>query len=131
MTDFFNTLSQYDYIGYFLMRLIMGYMFIYSSLGKIGNVTGFSRQNEISKGLAYIVLILEFTAGVGLILGLYTQFAALIVLGLMTGTIFKHIFQWKSPYWASEGGWEYDLIWFIMATTILLTGGGKIALYHF
>ena len=109
----------------------MGYMFIYSSLGKIGNVTGFSRQNEISKGLAYIVLILEFTAGLGLILGLYTQFAALIVMGLMTGTIFKHIFQWKSHYWASEGGWEYDLIWFIMATTILLTGGGKIGLYHF
>jgi putative oxidoreductase len=131
MADFFHNLNQYDYLGYFLMRLIMGFMFIYSSLTKIGDVKGFSKQNEISKGLAYIVLILEFIAGAGLILGLYTQFAALIIMGLMTGTIFKHIFQWKSPYWASEGGWEYDLIWFIMAITILLTGGGKIAFYHF
>jgi uncharacterized membrane protein YphA (DoxX/SURF4 family) len=43
----------------------------------------------------------------------------------------KHIFQWKSPYWASKGGWEYDLIWFVMALTIFLTGGGKIAIYNF
>jgi putative oxidoreductase len=109
----------------------MGFMFISSSTGKIKNVKGFSEQNEISKGLAYIVLTLEFTAGVGLVLGLFTRIAALIVMGLMTGTMYKHIVKWKSPYWASEGGWEYDLIWFIMAVTILLIGGGKIALYHF
>jgi putative oxidoreductase len=130
MNDIFNAISQFDYFGFFLMRLIMGFMFFYSSTHKMKDVAGFSEKNEISKGLAYIVVALEFTASVGLILGLFTRFAALIVMGLMTATMSKHIFQWKSPYWASQGGWEYDLIWFIMAATILLTGGGKIALYH-
>lgn len=109
----------------------MGFMFLYSSIGKMKDVPGFSQKNEISKTLGYIVVTFEFIAGAGLILGLYTQLAALIVMGLMTGTISKHIFQWRSPYWAAEGGWEYDLIWFIMALTILLTGGGKIAIYYF
>jgi putative oxidoreductase len=113
------------------MRLIMGFMFIYSSTGKMKNVPGFSEQNEIPKALGYLVVTIEMVAGIGLILGLFTQLAALLVMGLMTGTMSKHIFQWKSPYWASKGGWEYDLIWFVMALTIFLTGGGKIAIYNF
>jgi putative oxidoreductase len=130
MEAIFSTLKEYDFIGLFLMRLIMGFMFIYSSIGKMKDVGGFSDKNEISKALGYIVITCEFTAGVGLILGLYTQLAALIVMGLMLGTMSKHIFQWKSPYWANKGGWEYDLMWFSMALTIFLTGGGKIAVYH-
>jgi len=130
MDNIINAVSQFDFIGFFLMRLIMGFMFVYSSTHKMKDVVGFSQKNEIPKSLAYIVVSLEFIAGVGLILGLFTRFAALIIMGLMTGTISKHIFQWKSPYWASQGGWEYDLIWFIMAVTIFLTGGGKIALYY-
>jgi putative oxidoreductase len=131
MENFFEALKQYDYIGLFLMRLIMGFMFIYSSTGKMKDVSGFSEKNEISKTLGYVVITCELTAGIGLVLGLFTQLAALIVMGLMTGTIAKHIFQWKSPYWASKGGWEYDLMWFSMAKTIFLTGGGKIAIYYF
>jgi putative oxidoreductase len=131
MEAILNSLQEYDFIGLFLMRLIMGFMFTYSSINKMKDIPGFSKHNEIPVGLGYIVVIFELLAGVGLILGIYTQIAALLVMGLMTGTMFKHIFQWKSPYWAASGGWEYDLIWFIMALTILLTGGGQIAIFNF
>lgn len=131
MENLFEILKQYDYIGLFLMRLIMGLMFIYSSIRKMKDVQGFSGKNELPLFLGYTVVAMELIAGVGLVLGLLTQLAALIVIGLMIGTMYKHIVQWKSPYWASKGGWEYDLIWFIMALTILLTGGGKIALCYF
>ncbi len=131
MENIFISIRQYDFIGLFLMRIIMGFMFLVSSTGKMKDVKSFSEKNEISPALGYIVVACEFTAGIGLVLGIFTQIAALIVMGLMTGTISKHIFQWKSPYWASKGGWEYDLIWFIMAVTIFLTGGGKIAVYNF
>jgi putative oxidoreductase len=131
MENFFLTIKQYDYIGFFLMRLIMGFMFLYSSIGKMKDVEEFSEKNNISRTLGYFVVAGELCAGIGLILGLFTQLAALIVIVLMTGTMSKHIFEWKSPYWASKGGWEYDLIWFTMALVIFLTGGGKIAVYPF
>lgn len=130
MEKFFGTLKEYDYIALFLLRLVMGLMFIYSGFRKTKDVKSFSEKNDISHTLGYIVVTCEITAGVGLVFGIFTQIAALIVMGLMTGTMSKHIFQWKSPYWAAEGGWEYDLIWFLIAFTILLTGGGRIALYH-
>lgn len=131
MENLFTSLKEYTFIGLFLMRLVMGFMFIYSSAGKMKNVSGFSEQNEIPKALGYLIVTFEMLAGIGLILGLFTQLAALLVMGLMIGTMSKHIFQWKSPYWASKGGWEYDLIWFTMALTIFLSGGGKIAIYNF
>jgi len=62
-------------------------------------------------------------------LGLLTQIGALMIVLVMLGAISFHIFKWKSPYWATKGGWEYDLMWLVMCLVILFTGGGDLKLW--
>jgi putative oxidoreductase len=51
-----------------------------------------------------------------------------MIMLLMLGTLRLHIFKWKSPYWAAQGGWEYDLMLFAMALVVVVQGGGRIVL---
>src|SRR5690554_7923310 len=80
MEKFFGALKEYDYIALFLLRLVMGLMFIYSGFRKTKDVKSFSEKNDISHTLGYIVVTCEITAGVGLVFGIFTQIAALIVM---------------------------------------------------
>jgi len=74
------------------------------------------------------VILAELAGGVGLLLGIWTQLAGLIIMGVMVGSIYFHVFVWNSPYWANKSGWEYDLMILTMAMVIVTTGGGDIAL---
>jgi putative oxidoreductase len=65
-----------------------------------------------------------------LILGILPQLAALGLMLLMLGTMRLHIFRWKSPYWASKGGWEYDLMLFTLSAVILVHGAGRFVIYN-
>ena len=71
----------------------------------------------------------EFWGGLAVGLGIATQLAALAIMGVMSGSMYHHIIKWKSPYWAANGGWEYDLMWFTMCLVIVVTGGGTIAIW--
>lgn len=110
-----------------LIRLIVGLAFIVSSKNKSKNIGRFAKNNGLPVPLAVVVMIAEMAGGIGLILGILPQLAALGLMLLMLGTIRLHIFTWKSPYWASKGGWEYDLMLFALASVILVHGAGRFA----
>jgi len=129
ISNFFAQLTQYQDIGLFLMRLLVGLLFAYSGYGKAKKLKDFSKHNGLPLPIGTLVVLAELMGGIGLVLGFLTQIAALFIMIVMTGSMFTHIFKWKSPYWASKGGWEYDLMWFTMCLVILLSGGGSIALY--
>ena len=74
------------------------------------------------------VIVAEFAGALGIISGVLGQFAALGLMLLMLGTMSIHIFVWKSKYWASKGGWEYDLMLFALAGVIAVYGTGSISL---
>lgn len=129
ISTFSQALTQYQDVGLFIMRLMVGGLFLYSGQLKIRDLKKFAEHNQLPIPVAGIVAFFELVAGLALILGILTQMAALIIIGIMLGALYHHIFKWKSPYWAQEKGWEYDLMWVVMCLVILLTGGGEIGIY--
>jgi putative oxidoreductase len=126
----FESVQEYPDLPLLLMRLVVGLVFVVAARNKLKDVAAFAKGNDLPIPVAWLTMFAEFTAGVGIGLGVLTQVAALIIMGLMAGSMFFHIVKWKSKYWAASGGWEYDLMLFTMASVILVTGGGDIALYQ-
>lgn len=110
-----------------MLRVIVGVSFIVAARNKSRNVRKFAKANGLPLAAGYVVTALEAAAGTLLLLGLFPQLAAALVVLLMLGTIRLHIFTWRSPYWAAKGGWEYDLMLLAMASVIVVSGGGAFA----
>ena len=75
-----------------------------------------------------LIGLAEGAGALGVVSCVLGQLAALGLLLLMLGTIFIHVFVWKSPYWAEKGGWEYDLMLFTLSAVIVSFGVGVYAL---
>jgi len=127
--DLFETLTGYPEIPLLLVRLVVGFVFVVAVRNKLKDVPAFAEHNGLPVPVAWGLTFAEIAGGVGLIFGVLTQLAALVVMGAMAGSIGFHIFKWKSPYWAASGGWEYDLMIFAMASVVLTVGGGGIEVY--
>jgi putative oxidoreductase len=70
--------------------------------------------------------VAELAGGVGLILGVLQQLAAIGLILIMLGAIQKKIFVWKTGFWGKDGrGWSYDLTLVSMLLVILATDGGS------
>ena len=110
-----------------LIRLIIGISFIVAAHNKNRDIKKFAKTNGLPVPAAQLVAGAEFISGLAMILGTLTQYATIVIMLLMLGTLRLHIFKWKSPYWASAGGWEYDLMMFTMALTIFVFGPGAIS----
>ncbi|MFP5385609.1 MAG: DoxX family protein [Bacteriovoracia bacterium] len=121
--------EQLQNVSLLMARLLMGGMFAIAAKNKLKDVKGFAQKNEIPYPLGIMVVAIESLSSIGLVFGIFPRVAALLVMGLMSGTMFMHIVKWNSPYWAKEGGWEYDLIWFTFAFLILSLGPGSFAVY--
>ena len=126
--SFFDSLLAYNDLGLFAMRLYLGSLFIYSGSHKIKNVKGFAEKNGLPFIVGLGVVLLELFGGVGVMLGIYTQLAAAMLMVVLFGAVYFHLVKWKSPFWAQNKGWEYDLMLLLMLLVVVLSGGGSAAL---
>lgn len=120
--------DQFSDYALLLLRLVIAFVFFASFKNKVANIRKFAKTNDIPVPLAFVTIFVELAGAISLSLGILPQLGALALMGLMTGTISLHVFKWKSPYWASKGGWEYDLMIFSACAVILTVGGGALAL---
>jgi putative oxidoreductase len=111
-----------------LIRIIIAVSFFFSALHKAKNPRQSAKQNGLPLPLLLFVMCAEFAGAAGLITGILGQYAAVGLMLLMVGTISLHVFVWRSKYWASEGGWEYDLMLFSLCAVIALFGIGSVAI---
>ncbi len=116
----FEQLMQYNGIGLLVLRLSVAVIFLYHALPKLKNKVG----------SVFLVLgVIESLSGAALVLGFYTQFAALILAIVMIGAIWMKITKWHAPFSAMDKtGWEFDLILLAANIAILLGGGGTIGI---
>jgi putative oxidoreductase len=112
-----------------LVRVVLAVAFLGSCYSKSKNIAEFAKQNGLTVPVAYGVAIYEGVMGAALLIGMLAQFAALGIMLLMLNTIALHTLRWKSAYWATSGGWEYDLILFTLAAVIFVFGAGNYALF--
>lgn len=111
-----------------LIRIIVGIAFLVSARNKFRDMRKFAQSHDLPVPAGYFVACAEVAGALGLLTGVLASWAAVGLGLLMISTMSLHIFKWRSPYWASEGGWEYDLLLFTLCMVIVLLGAGSYAL---
>jgi putative oxidoreductase len=108
------------------LRVISGVWFLPHCIGKIRNIERASEtfaRAGLKPGRAFVVftIVAELLAGLGLVLGLYPQFAAALAVVVLIGAAYAVIkingFNWR---WQKQGP-EYMLFW-AMACTLSVQG---------
>ena len=70
----------------------------------------------------------EIAGAIAIAVGILTQWAALGLIFIMFGAIYKKIAEWHTGFWGEKSmGWHYDLLFIAMNLVIFTTGGGRIA----
>jgi len=126
-----------------MLRLVLGVVFFAHGAQKLlGWFGGFGFHATISTfthfgmpaPIAFLIIMIEFFGGLGLIVGLLTRIAALGIGCLMMGAIFMvHLPNgfFMNWYGNQKGeGFEYHLLAVAMAATLLLRGAGKFSADH-
>lgn len=108
-----------------LLRIIVGIIFFSSGRSHAQNPEERGKSIGMSPAVTQFLGIAEMAAGVTLALGIFTQLAALVIIFVMLGAIYKKIFEWNTGFYADKGfGWHYDLLLLLAAFVILATRGG-------
>ena len=120
---------HFAHLSLFLLRLIVAVVF--GAIG-FGHLKA-PRDRALSIGMSVRFTVFlgaaELAGSIALVLGVLTQWAALGLILIMLGAIYKKAIVWKTGFWGEKSmGWHYDLIFVVMNLVIFCTGGGQIAL---
>ena len=125
----FPELAALTDVALFLLRLMIAAIFGTSGWSHMTRPKERAESIGMSPGFTRVLGIIEVAAAAALVLGVFPQIAAILLIGVMLGAIRKKIFVWKTGFWGDEGqGWYYDLLYLVCNLVILTTGGGAIAL---
>ena len=121
----FPQLTQFADLGFLLLRLMVGVVFISSGWSHLRDPEARSKSIGMSKGFTIFLGAAEVAGSLGVVFGVLTQLAALGLILIMLGAIQKKIFVWHTGFWGDKNsGWHYDLMFVVMNLVILFTGGG-------
>ena len=122
----FPQLTQYSDLGFLLLRLMVGVVFITSGWNHLKDPEKRGQSIGMSKGFTIFLGAAEVAGSLGVIFGVLTQWAALGLILIMLGAIQKKIFVWHIGFWGEKNsGWHYDLMFVVMNLVIMFTGGGR------
>lgn len=121
-----------------LLRFGLGIVFLVHGIGKLfgvgpaaADLAGFAGMLSgmnvpAATFFAYVVAIVEGLGGLLVLLGLFTRYAsALIAVDMLTATVLVHL---PNGFAVSNGGYEFVLVLFLMATSLVLSGAGALSL---
>ena len=125
----FPSLQAYADWPLLFLRIIVGIVFISSGWSHVNKPEQRSQSIGMSKGMTILIGLGELAGAIGIILGIFIQIAALILIVIMAGAIYKKQVEWKIGFYGEKStGWHYDLIFLIANLVFLFTGGGSIRL---
>jgi putative oxidoreductase len=123
-------LSQFTDLALLFMRLLVGWVFVWSGWSHTRDPVTRGKSIGFSPGITRFLGLAELAAGLGVALGVLPQIAALGLILIMLGAIQKKIFVWHTGFWGkSTDGWHYDLLFVAMSLVIATTGGGRYVLF--
>ncbi len=118
-------------IALLILRVVFGVTLALHGLEKLRNISGTAGWFH-SEGLrpgklhAWLAGGTEFSAGLGLALGLLTPLASLAYIGVMTTAAW--VGHRKTGFSSSKNGWEHVFVMAIAAAVVALTGPGELSL---
>ncbi|TMM51983.1 DoxX family protein [Maribacter algarum] len=137
--SFKKLVTTHPNLGYSIARLTLGLVLFphgaqkllgfFGGYGYSATIEMFTTQMGLPSIVAFSVIMIEFFGSISLILGLFSRFWALSLIGMFSGIIFttqlEHGFfmNWFGNQ-AGEG-FEYSLLVIGLALTILINGSGK------
>ena len=125
----FPQLFRFTDLGLLLLRLIAGIVFFTSGWSHVKDPAGRSQSIGMSKGFSIFLGSAELAGSLGIIFGVLQQLAALGLILIMLGAIYKKITIWHTGFWGDKAsGWHYDLTFAIMCLVVLFTNGGRYVL---
>src|ERR1039457_155912 len=112
-----------------LLRLVLALVF---------GTSGFNHLRHPKERAASIGMSVPFTVFLGgaecagamaLAAGILAQWAALGLILLMLGSVYKKVVEWKTGFWGEESiGWHYEVLLITMNLVIMTMGPGKYSL---
>jgi putative oxidoreductase len=126
----FPQLARFTDVALLLLRIMVGIVFMTSGWKHLKDPEGRSKAIGMSKGFTIFLGAAEIAGSLGVIFGVLTQLAAVVLILIMLGAIQKKIFVWRTGFWGKSGsnGWSYDTILIVMNLVIVTTGGGNLSL---
>ena len=119
-------LLEFSDLALLLMRLLVGWIFIWSGWSHATDPVTRSKSIGMSVGFTRFLGLAELAGGLGVALGVLPQLAALGLILIMLGAIQKKIAVWHTGFWGKHSdGWHYDLMLVTMCLVIATTGGGR------
>ncbi|HZN97353.1 MAG TPA: DoxX family protein [Gemmatimonadales bacterium] len=126
----FAFLSQFTDFALLFMRLLVGWVFVWSGWSHTRDPVTRGKSIGFSPGITRFLGLAELAGGLGVALGVLPRIAALGLILVMLGAIQKKIFVWHTGFWGkSTDGWHYDLLFVAMSLVIATTGGGRYVLF--
>jgi putative oxidoreductase len=125
-------LSTQAALAPFLLRIGLGSVFLAHAYAKVFLFTlpgteRFFAAHGFPGWTAYLVFTLELLGGLALLLGIYTQIAAALLIPVMLGALVPHYANgWM--FSNQGGGWEYVAFLIVALAAQALLGGGAFAL---
>jgi putative oxidoreductase len=122
-------LSRFTDLSLLLLRLMVGVVFVTSGYSHLKDPEGRAKSIEMSKGFTIFLGVAEVAGGLGVAAGVLTRLAALGLILIMFGAIWKKIFAWHTGFWGEKAsGWHYDLMFVLMNLVIACSDGGAYVL---
>jgi putative oxidoreductase len=122
----FPQLARFTDLGILLLRLMVGLVFVTSGYSHLKDPEARAKSIEMSKGFTVFLGIAEVAGGLAVAAGVLTQLAAIGLILVMLGAIYKKIFAWHTGFWGEKAsGWHYDLMFILMNLVIAFTNGGS------
>jgi putative oxidoreductase len=126
----FPRLRQFSDIALLLLRVLVGAIYATSGWDHLSDPEGRSKSIGMSKGFTIFLGWAELAGGLGMILGVLTQLAALGLILVMLGAIYKKIFLWNTGFWGKGSqGWHYELMLVLINIVIIAMNGGRYVLW--
>lgn len=113
-----------------LVRVAAGVMLVphgaMKLFGGMAGTIGFFSQIGLEPAalLAWYVALLEFVGGILLAAGFLTRIVAAQIVGLLAVAVTVH---WGNGFAWTQGGYEYPLMWGVIALAILFRGAGPLS----
>src|ERR1700756_1642271 len=125
----FPQLFGFTDLGLLLLRFMIGIVFFTSGRSHLKDSAGRAQSIGMSKGFTIFLGIAETAGSLGIIFGVFQQLAAIGLILIMLGAIYKKIAVWHTGFWGDKAsGWHYDLTFLVMSLVVLFTDGGRYVL---
>jgi putative oxidoreductase len=112
-----------------LLRLMLALVFGSSGFNHLRHPK--ERAASIGMSVPFTVFLgaAECAGAMGLAAGVLAPWAAVGLILLMLGAIYKKVVEWKTGFWGEKSiGWHYEVLMITMNLVIVTMGPGKLSL---